>query len=81
MRTKYIYLMLCVFLIGGGSGARADQVHVAVNDVRAPVAGTASFSDEALASYIGGRLRQALKTEDDSVEQYCDATGCSVVVQ
>lgn len=77
MKNYIIYLFLFTFLIIGASVAQADQVQIAVNNVSEQ----ADLSDEALASYITGRLKLALKNEDTRVEQFCDASGCSVVVQ
>jgi len=75
MQNKFIYLFLAFFLPVAMSLARADQAPVAVPDAHA------RLSDEALASYISGRLKLALKDEGSRIEQYCDASGCSVVVQ
>lgn len=73
MPRKYIISIALIFLTLGIASAQAEPVPAVI----APSA----MSDEALASYISGRLNQALKGEDHAVSQYCDATGCSVVVQ
>ena len=41
----------------------------------------ANMNDEALASYISGRLAPLLKDTGYQVSQNCDASGCAVVVQ
>jgi hypothetical protein len=77
MRNKCSLLILLAFLVVGVPAARADQPQV----VASAAANPAPMDDAALASYVTGRLKQALKDEDDKVEQSCDASGCSVVVQ
>jgi hypothetical protein len=72
MQNKYITFILLAFLMMGATIAAAGQPQVSVPAV---------MSDDALASYISGRLKQALKDGDHSVDQYCDASGCAVVVQ
>ena len=84
MYKKYITLISLVFLALSVSVAEADKAPTAAkpaSEQAAPVASLpASMTDEALASYITGRLKQALVNDDYKVEQLCDDTGCSVVV-
>lgn len=72
MQNKYIALFLGSFLMLSASVAAAEQL---------PVAAPATMSDEALASYITGRLKLVLTDEGRTVDQHCDASGCAVVVQ
>ena len=62
-----IYLFLLVFLMAVPAAPS--------------VAAEVQYSDEALASYISGRLKLALKSGDYKITQYCDDSGCAVVVQ
>lgn len=74
MLNKSIALILLVFM--------AMPLTASADQPPAPSAKTlATMSDEALASYISGRLNQALKGQDYSVTNSCDDSGCSVVVQ
>lgn len=53
----------------------------AIADDVAVSAVPAQMSDEALASYISGRLNAGLKEQGYTVSRTCDNSGCSVVVQ
>lgn len=63
-----------IFLAVPFSTVQADNVPKAA-------ASAATLGDEALASYISGRLKLALKDDADVIKQYCDDSGCAVVVQ
>ena len=81
MTKVYIVLIFITFFATCASAAHADQAQISSHPVREQAVDTSSMNDEALASYITGRLKQALKNDDYKVEQYCDNSGCSVVVQ
>ncbi len=70
MLNKLILFTLLTFL--AVNPAWADQP---------PAAPPADMSDEALASYITGRLAPLLQDEGYKIAQSCDATGCAIVVQ
>ncbi len=74
MQIRNIILVLLVIFSVSAGIARAENTPAA-----APV--PANMSDEALASYISGRLKLMLNDQDYKVSQACDETGCSVVVQ
>jgi hypothetical protein len=81
MQNKYIALFLFVFLAFGITVAQAGQPQVVIKTTHEQTASAATMDEAALASYITGRLKQALKDEDYTVDQSCDASGCAVVVQ
>ncbi|MFH1157578.1 MAG: hypothetical protein V1721_01645 [Pseudomonadota bacterium] len=81
MDKKHIILILLTFLYCGASTAQAGDVPATASESQEKSALPAHMSDEALASYISGRLSLLLKDEGYKVSQSCDATGCSVVVQ
>jgi hypothetical protein len=55
----------------------ADQPLIKAEKATPP----ANMSDEALASYITGRLAPLLKDTGYAISQKCDSSGCAVVVQ
>lgn len=69
MQNKRITFIALIFLMLGAPIAQADQVR------------SSTMDDAALVSYISGRLKPALSGEESRVDQYCNATGCAVVVQ
>lgn len=69
VQNKRIIFIALIFLLLGAPVAQADQIR------------TAPLGDAALASYISGRLKPALSDEGYTIDQYCDASGCAVVVQ
>ncbi|MCK5659305.1 MAG: hypothetical protein KAH96_05475 [Alphaproteobacteria bacterium] len=81
MKKKYIILIFLAFLSFGASLAQAEGVPAVDSESQEKLAPPANISDEALTSYISGRLNLLLKDENYKVSKYCDATGCSVVVQ
>ena len=80
MYNRYITFISLVFLAIAAPSALADQPQISAPATRAEAAPPVFMSDEALASYITGRLQQALKDDDYKVEQTCNETGCSIVV-
>jgi len=81
MLNKNIILISLVFLALSIAPALADDADVTSETVQKSEALPANMSDEALASYISGRLNALLKDEGYDISQDCDTTGCSVVVQ
>jgi len=81
VKKKYIILILLAFLSFDAGAALAEDVSAVTSESQEKVALPANISDEALASYISGRLNLLLKDENYKVSKYCDETGCSVVVQ
>ena len=77
MQNKHIILALLTFLTTCTISAQAGTVPVQQKAELPPV----NMSDEALASYITGRLAPLLKDGGYLVSQNCDSSGCSVVVQ
>jgi hypothetical protein len=77
MLNKYIILISLAFLAFASVPALADDSAAPQKKEVVP----ANMSDEALASYISGRLAPLLKDDGYEVSQNCDASGCSVVVQ
>lgn len=69
--------ILLIFLTTGAISAQAEIAPAQQKTEALP----ANMSDEALASYISGRLAPLLKDSGYQVSQNCDASGCSVVVQ
>lgn len=78
MLNKSIVLISLVFLALGCVPAQADEAMSAPETAQTV---PTSMDDEALASYITGRLSAILKDEGYDVSQNCDTSGCSVVVQ
>lgn len=78
MQNKIIVLISFIFLMGTLPVAQAGASRITVNDTQNQAA---ALDDEALASYITGRLKLALKNDTATVEQYCDQSGCAIVVQ
>jgi len=85
MKMIYITLISIAFLTLSASAGYADDSAAAAVTVQKTgdekIVPTAGMSDEALASYISGRLAPLLKDSGYAVSQNCDQTGCSVVVQ
>ena len=77
MQNKIIILISFIFSVSSLSVAMAADAR----DSQSVTASVTTMGDEALASYISGRLKLALKDDAAVVEQYCDASGCAVVVQ
>jgi hypothetical protein len=74
LQNKCILLALLAFLTIGSLSAQAES---APEQTAVP----ANMNDEALASYISGRLAPLLKDAGYQVRQNCDSSGCAVVVQ
>ena len=81
MKKRQIILILLAFLAVNVGTAQAEGVPAVDSESQEKLAPPANISDEALTSYISGRLNLLLKDENYKVSKYCDATGCSVVVQ
>lgn len=62
---KTLYIFLILMALMAPMSAAAEQ----------------PLGDEALASLISGRLKQALNDENIEILQHCDDAGCAVVVQ
>jgi hypothetical protein len=77
LQNKRIILALLVFLTTGAISAQAETAPAQQKAQLPP----ANMNDEALASYITGRLTPLLKDTAYQVSQNCDSSGCSVVVQ
>ena len=77
MQNKLIILALLAFLMTGPISAQAETAPAQQKAEQLP----ANMNDEALASYITGRLTPLLKDTAYQVSQNCDASGCAVVVQ
>ena len=77
MQNKNIILFSFVLLTSSALFARAETVPAQQKTTAPP----ANMSDEALASYITGRLTPLLKDTGYQVSQNCDSSGCAVVVQ
>ncbi len=69
MRSRYIGLFLLIFLVAASVSAGADQ---AVQPL---------MRDETLVSFIQGQVKLTLSDDAAAVREYCDASGCAVVVQ
>ncbi len=81
MKKRRIILILLAFLAVNVGAAQAKDIPAATSKTQENFTPPVNMSDEALASYISGRLNLLLKDENYKVSKYCDATGCSVVVQ
>ncbi len=78
MQNKRIILTLLALLVLAPVMAKAGTAPASTQQAATP---PANMSDEALASYISGRLAPLLKESTYQVSQNCDDSGCSVVVQ
>jgi hypothetical protein len=76
MKTKHIAFILLSFIILSVLPARADEIMVQGVRIMPP----AGMNDAALASYISGRLKEALGEENYNVSDTCDAESCTVSV-
>ena len=82
MHNKRIILSLLIFLTTGAVTVRAENAPAAPKPAaESIVVPPANMNDEALASYISGRLAPLLRNNGYKVSQNCDASGCSVLVQ
>ncbi len=81
MQNKHIILISLIFLAINAVPAQADRAPVSVVPAQEKAAVPANMSDEALASYISGRLMPLLQDQGYKVSQACDSSGCAVVVQ
>lgn len=81
MLNKYIALFLLSFLVVAAPASADNAVVTAAAKQEKEIIPPADMGDEALASYISGRLNSLLKDGTREVLQSCDETGCSVVVQ
>jgi hypothetical protein len=74
---KFVIFTL-LFCFAAAPAVYADNTRPAAEKETDP---PAAMSDEALASYISGRLRLLLEGDGYGITQECNSTGCSVVVQ
>ena len=81
MKKRQIILILLAFLAVNVGTAQAEDIPATISKTQENFTPPANMNDEALASYISGRLNLLLKDENYKVSKYCGATGCSVVVQ
>ncbi len=79
MKKKQIILILFAFLAVNVGKAQAEDIPAAMSKTQKNFTPPVNMSDEALASYISGRMNLLL--EDSKISQYCDAADSSVVVQ
>ena len=79
MKKKQIILILFVFLAVNVSAAQAENIPATTFKAPENFIPPVNMNDEALASYISGRLNLIL--EDSKISPYCDAADSSVVVQ
>ena len=81
MQNIRTILVLLVFLTVMPLSAQAESAAPASNSSTEKTTVPANMSDDALASYISGRLAPLLKDAGYQVSQNCDSSGCSVIVQ
>jgi hypothetical protein len=81
MQNKIIILILIAFFGFQVVSAQAEKAPASATPATEKATVPANMSDEALASYISGRLTPLLQDQGYKVSQACDASGCSVVVQ
>ena len=79
MKKRQIILILLAFLAANVSTAQAENIPAATSKTQENFTPPANMSDEALASYISGRLNLLL--EDSKISPYYNAADGSVVVQ
>ena len=79
MEKKQIILILLAFLAVNIGTAQAEDIPPATSKTQENFIPPANMNDEALASYISGRL--SLLLEDFKISPYCNAADSSVVVQ
>ena len=81
MKKRQIILILLAFLAVNVGTAQAENIPAAMSKTQENFTPPTNMSDEALASYISGRLNLLLKDENYKISQYCDAADGSVIVQ
>ncbi|MCK4945052.1 MAG: hypothetical protein KAS59_02195 [Alphaproteobacteria bacterium] len=79
MKKRQIILILLAFLAVNVGTAQAEDIPATISKTQKNFTPPANMSDEALASYISGRLNLLL--EDSKISQYCNAADGSVVIQ
>ena len=79
MKKKQSILILLAFLAVNVGAAQAEDIPAATSKTQENFTPPANMNNEALTSYISGRL--SLLLEDYKISPYCNAADGSVVVQ